>query len=191
MAGAPRFAVPADAEPLDQAPERPSGWVVSRVKVQRSGLRRRGQFHLDRGDEPVTEAISGFYDVLILVSERIAEPADALRQYGFAEDSPGPYAREQLILGADFVAALQQKDQDFEGFALEPGVDSIDEQLQCPFIENCAGKVPAPAASVRLFSVIHIFSMSLSGDGQDWSSAVAYRVVQPGAMPGIANDKPR
>src|ERR1700677_1982284 len=151
MAGAPPPPAPADAEPLDQAPERPAGRVVSRVKVQWRGLGRRRRFHLDRGNEPVTEAISGFDDVLIPVSERIAEPADALGQYGFGEDSPGPYAREQLILGADLAGALQEIDQDFEGFALELGVAPVDEQLQGPFIENGAGKVPAPAASVRLY----------------------------------------
>ena len=65
---------------------------------------------------------------------------------------PGHTAGEYFILRAHLAGVLQQVNQDFEGFALEFGIHAVDEQLQSPFIENRAGKVPTAAASISIRS---------------------------------------
>src|SRR5580658_1152920 len=146
MARAPRLAL--FGEPLDQGPERPGRRVVARVEVKGCGLPRRGQFHLDGGDEAIAEAIDGFYDVLLAVADGLAQPADALGQYGFAQDPPGPYRGEQFILGAHLAGMLQQVDQNLEGLALELGVNPVDEQLQGGLIDHRRAKAPTATAAL-------------------------------------------
>ena len=83
--------------------------------------RRRRIAPVDGGDEAIAAAVDRLDDVLAggVIVERLPRRGDASWEHRLAHELPGPEMLEQLVLGDDAVATLDEVAQDVEDLRLE------------------------------------------------------------------------
>jgi hypothetical protein len=96
------------------------------VAARRQGDRRRRLLDLGLQREAVTAARHGRHR---LRPEHLAQGRDLHLQVVFLDDEPRPDQVEQLVLGEDAVAVVDERHEDVEGAAAERGRLALDEQL--------------------------------------------------------------
>ncbi len=113
------------------------------VEAHRGALRHRSRLRLYVADEAKTLSRNGADHGLILaaVADRLARGVDPARQRGFGDDAAVPHRLDQIVLGDDVVAILDQVNQEIEHLRLDRDALAAAGQLAEVDIEHMVGKV--------------------------------------------------
>ena len=109
------------------------------ARIRDVGLR------VDLGDEPETAAVDRADHPLVapVVADRLADLLDAGRQRRFGDESVAPHPVQQLLLGHDPCALLDEGDENGEDLRLDGDLTAVAEQLLGVSVQHrCAEPVP-------------------------------------------------